>query len=811
MGWFRRSKTYFSFFMAGVMIVTGLPLHTRQIKAEETTTYTITNPRVAENGPTTWDCVWFGHYWQNDTNGVDKANREDDMEPIKWRVLEVDEEEILLVSDKILDVMQYDTTGKSASWEKSMMRSWLNGYNADENYSGMDYSEENFLDMAFTLEEQGYIADSDVVNENNPVYKTMAGKDTTDKVFLLSVEEITNPKYGFLSECESKTSRRMAENTYFTYYGGTIENEKKYNTFISSSESNAYWWLRSPGRSSSYAIWVKQNGIVDVEGIGKSSDIIGVRPAIRIKRDVLEQGLCTYAGVKGSDEDWYQYAEDGTEKEVTDPEIVDDVKMTKWDCIWFGNYWKCDTNQDGIADKNDEKEPILWRVLENDGGNLLLLADQNLDAVQYNESKSEVTWETCTLRSWLNGYDASANLEGSDYTNDNFYNNAFSFEEQQGIKETELVNRNEDEDVDGGNDTLDRIFCLSHEDILFWGYGLIRGYGQRTATNTAYTADFQYEGEKTMNECGWRNEWWLRTITSDYINAVTIKENGDVWDYGRFVSNDSVAVRPALYLDVSKVDKSLWSYAGTVTRYNGGEEREVNEPDAIPTVIVPTATPSPTPAASSEPIVESPSPTPTASNEPIVESPSPTPTASSEPIVESPSPTPTASSEPIVESPSPTPTASSEPIVESPSPTPTASSEPIVESPSPTPTASVKPIVESPSSTPTASSTPVQSPMVISDSLIPIVDDENLDGKIVSVKINKNNAPVIKWQKNSYATGYQIYRSRKKASGYLLIKEINSQQSFQFVDKKTSGNKKYYYRVRCFQDKDQAMLHLPDE
>ena len=139
--------------------------------------------------------------------------------------------------------------------------------------------------------------------------------------------------------------------------------------------------------------------------------------------------------------------------------------------------------------------------------------------------------------------------------------------------------------------------------------------------------------------------------------------------------------------------------------------------------------------------------------------------------------------------------------MESPSPTPTASSEPIVESPSPTPTASVKPIVESPSSTPTASSTPVQSPMVISDSLIPIVDDENLDGKIVSVKINKNNAPVIKWQKNSYATGYQIYRSRKKASGYLLIKEINSQQSFQFVDKKTSGNKKYYYRVRCFQDK----------
>lgn len=38
----------------------------------------------------TWECVWFGNYWQEDTNGDGKADEKDDKEPIKWRVLNVD-------------------------------------------------------------------------------------------------------------------------------------------------------------------------------------------------------------------------------------------------------------------------------------------------------------------------------------------------------------------------------------------------------------------------------------------------------------------------------------------------------------------------------------------------------------------------------------------------------------------------------------------------------------------------------------------------------------------------------------------------
>ena len=58
--------------------------------------------------------------------------------------------------------------------------------------------------------------------------------------------------------------------------------------------------------------------------------------------------------------------------------------VTTWDCIYFGNYWQNDTNGDGKADQNDQKEPIKWRVLSVNGNDAFLLADKNLDDKLYN-------------------------------------------------------------------------------------------------------------------------------------------------------------------------------------------------------------------------------------------------------------------------------------------------------------------------------------------------------------------------------------------------------------------------------------------
>ena len=68
--------------------------------------------------------------------------------------------------------------------------------------------------------------------------------------------------------------------------------------------------------------------------------------------------------------------------------------VTTWDCIYFGNYYQSNSST---------KEPIKWRVLSVNGNDAFLLADQNLDAKPYNNKRANVTWATCTLRTWLNG------------------------------------------------------------------------------------------------------------------------------------------------------------------------------------------------------------------------------------------------------------------------------------------------------------------------------------------------------------------------------------------------------------------------
>lgn len=99
--------------------------------------------------------VYFGTYQQSD-NGNGGYNTD----PVKWRVLANDEEgsgTLFLLSDQNLDVFQYHTDNESVTWEKSTMRSWLNGYDASQNIggdSGIDYTEDNFLDTAFSEKEQ---------------------------------------------------------------------------------------------------------------------------------------------------------------------------------------------------------------------------------------------------------------------------------------------------------------------------------------------------------------------------------------------------------------------------------------------------------------------------------------------------------------------------------------------------------------------------------------------------------------------------------------------------------------------------------
>ena len=53
-------------------------------------------------------------------------------------------------------------------------------------------------------------------------------------------------------------------------------------------------------------------------------------------------------------------------------------------------------------------------MLEVNGNNALVVADVALDDQCCNANYADVTWETSSVRSWLNGYGAEANQPGTD-------------------------------------------------------------------------------------------------------------------------------------------------------------------------------------------------------------------------------------------------------------------------------------------------------------------------------------------------------------------------------------------------------------
>ena len=221
------------------------------------------------------------------------------------------------------------------------------------------------------------------------------------------------------------------------------------------------------------------------------------------------------------------------------------------DNIYFGTYQQ---SSDGSGGYNTD--PIKWRVLENANGQLFLLSDQNLDVFQYHTDYESVTWETSTMRSWLNGYSAEQNTGGSsgtDYTSDNFIGAAFSEKEQGAIADTTVVNDdNPDYSTEGGNDTTDKIFLLSIEEVQNADYGFADN-SSGIATNTAYVAGGGKLGTSYMNGVGEADYWWLRSPGDIAFNAALVTFYGGVFSSGFTVYNDYLAVRPAFHLDLTSV------------------------------------------------------------------------------------------------------------------------------------------------------------------------------------------------------------------------------------------------------------------
>ncbi len=108
--------------------------------------------------------------------------------------------------------------------------------------------------------------------------------------------------------------------------------------------------------------------------------------------------------------------------------------------IVFGAY-----EQDNNTSNGDED--IEWIVLAREDDRVLVISRYALDCQRYNASYDSVTWETCTLRKWLNG---------------TFMEAAFSESERAMIPSvTVSADINPNYSTNPGNSTTDQVFLLS--------------------------------------------------------------------------------------------------------------------------------------------------------------------------------------------------------------------------------------------------------------------------------------------------------------------------------------------------------------
>ena len=233
-----------------------------------------------------------------------------------------------------------------------------------------------------------------------------------------------------------------------------------------------------------------------------------------------------------------------------------------YDCIYFGSYPQSDIT-------GEKKDPIKWRVLSVNGNDAFLVADKNLDVMWYNQYirrydendnafDVEVTWENCTLRKWLNS---------------DFSDRAFTPDEQSAIIETELENKdNSKHGTPGGNNTIDKVFILSAEEISNPEYGFEEDYYydcdySRQRLNTPYVANGGSLEDSDINTDEGRydevGEQWVRTPGNEPYMATFITINHSCVEIdGMYVNSKSMTVCPSIHLDLSRTD--LWTYAGTI-------------------------------------------------------------------------------------------------------------------------------------------------------------------------------------------------------------------------------------------------------
>ena len=399
--------------------------------------------------------------------------------------MDIQGKKALLISRYILDCKPYKNIGTTTTWEWCNLRPWLNSI---------------FLEKAFSDDEQKQILNTIVENDEsqgNSDWSREGGNNTEDQIFLLSYREVekyfeTDPE----RICEA-TAYAIAHGVRGYYEGGYR------------------WWLRSPGtQANTRAAEVRSDGVISHETVNGIHD--GVRPVFWMN---LEDAAAISTRTQESEID-----------KLGDFKTVSSV-------VTFGHY-----EQDGNFDNGPE--PIEWIVLDLQGEKALLLSKKILRQMRFNLTETEVTWETCTLREWLNK---------------DFFKEAFNQTEQKYI----VLSENDNSKKQGnpnypskyGNDTTDSVFLLSYAEVFKY----IPETERRICEITDYShLKFCLDNPDLPNlpniikgPCS----WWTRSTGAGFKYTCTIESDGRDRQWG--VHYIGIGVRPAIWVTVDRESEEM--------------------------------------------------------------------------------------------------------------------------------------------------------------------------------------------------------------------------------------------------------------
>ena len=179
--------------------------------------------------------------------------------PLEWRVLARDDASgrVLLITEHVIEDIAYQQGGGNTTWYECSLRAWLNG---------------EFVETAFTAEEQRFLSETMLMTPGSSTYHTLGGSPTRDRVFCLSIDELK--QYFLCMEQRNATATDHAKEAGVSEFG-----------------TGAHWWSRSPGRYQDNIAYVTPGGLIDLYGINVGrEDYMGVRPAMWVTVSPAEGG-----------------------------------------------------------------------------------------------------------------------------------------------------------------------------------------------------------------------------------------------------------------------------------------------------------------------------------------------------------------------------------------------------------------------------------------------------------------------------------------------------------------------------------------